>query len=63
MKTPLEIRKWAKAYALEQIEIQKKQFRSWGVMGDWENYYKTMDPQYESLQIQVFFEMFQKGFS
>jgi isoleucyl-tRNA synthetase len=41
-KDPIVVREWAKECALEQIEIQKKQFRSWGIMGDWDKAYRTM---------------------
>ena len=39
---PQEVRTKAKAYALQQIEIQKKEFVRWGVIGDWEEPYLTM---------------------
>jgi isoleucyl-tRNA synthetase len=59
--TPLELRKEAKAYALSQIEIQKKEFKRWGVLGEWDNPYLTMDATYEAEQIAVFADMVKKG--
>eukprot|EP01126_Amoeba_proteus_P052622 TRINITY_DN6370_c0_g1_i4.p1 TRINITY_DN6370_c0_g1~~TRINITY_DN6370_c0_g1_i4.p1 ORF type:complete len:928 (-),score=182.85 TRINITY_DN6370_c0_g1_i4:264-3047(-) len=57
----IEIRQVARSYALEQIELQKQAFKSWGIIGDWDNPYKTMDPEYEARQIGIFLKMFQKG--
>lgn len=45
--TPQEIRQECEKFAREQIEIQKRQFQRLGVIGDWENYYATLDPEYE----------------
>jgi hypothetical protein len=53
--TPIEIRARAQQLAEAAITVQKRTFRRWGVLGDWENAYKTMDPQYEALQLGIFF--------
>lgn len=58
---PQQIRKIAKEYAYTQIDIQKKEFMKWGVIGDWENPYLTLNPTYEAMQIDVFLKMYQKG--
>lgn len=58
---PLELRKKAKAFALGQIEVQKKEFRRWGVLGEWEKPYLTLNPEYEAQQIGVFANMVKKG--
>jgi isoleucyl-tRNA synthetase len=60
-QTPLELRRQAKAYALGQIETQKKEFMRWGVLGEWDNPYLTMQPEYEAKQISVFANMVKKG--
>ncbi|MBD2636870.1 isoleucine--tRNA ligase [Limnothrix sp. FACHB-881] len=60
--TPIALRQKAKAYALEQVEIQKAQFMRLGVWGDWENPYLTLKPEYEAAQLEVFGEMFTKGY-
>jgi isoleucyl-tRNA synthetase len=39
---PIEIRKRAHDYALQQIEIQKREFIRWGIMGDWDHPYRTL---------------------
>ncbi|KAF3245712.1 isoleucine-tRNA ligase [Orbilia oligospora] len=56
-----EIRGLARKLAAETVEAQKAGFRSWGVIGDWENAYRTMDLEYEVRQLRVFKEMTKKG--
>ncbi|KAI9317679.1 tRNA synthetases class I-domain-containing protein [Dichotomocladium elegans] len=58
----MEIRQLAKKRALSEIEKQKKDFRSWAVIGDWENAYQTMTKDYEIRQLRVFHEMMKKGY-
>lgn len=58
---PLAIRKAAKELASRTIEDQKSAFRSWGVMGEWDDPYKTMDPAFEVRQLGVFRDMVEKG--
>lgn len=57
----LEVRKLAQAFAATTIEAQKKGFEAWGVLGDWDNAYKTMNADYEIAQLKVFLEMLEKG--
>ncbi|KAF3917934.1 hypothetical protein ABW20_dc0109637 [Dactylellina cionopaga] len=56
-----EIRGLARTLASDTVEAQKKEFRSWGVIGDWENAYRTMDLDYEVRQLRVFKDMVKKG--
>lgn len=60
--SPTEIRTIAKKHALDAIEDQKKSFRRYAVMGDWENFYATLQTDYEVRQLQIFKEMMHKGF-
>lgn len=60
--TPLQIRDKAKKFAREAIETQMTAFKRWGVMADWGNKcYYTLDPSYEAKQLEVFYQMFEKG--
>jgi len=59
--SPLKIRQAARELAEKTIEEQKEAFRSWAVMGDWENAYKTMDREFEIRQLEVFRDMVEKG--
>ncbi|MBM5815626.1 MAG: isoleucine--tRNA ligase, partial [Cyanobacteria bacterium K_Offshore_surface_m2_239] len=55
--TPLDLRRRARAYALEQVELQRRGFQRWGIWGDWEEPYLTLDKAYEAAQIGVFGRM------
>ncbi|CAK4032323.1 related to isoleucine--tRNA ligase [Lecanosticta acicola] len=59
--TATEIRKVARQLASDTIEAQKKSFRGWGIMGEWENPYTTMSKDFEIRQLGVFREMVRKG--
>jgi isoleucyl-tRNA synthetase len=50
-----------RAYATEQIEIQRKDFKRLGVMGDWDRPYITMDPKFEAQQIRALGKVIQNG--
>ncbi|MGZ0075611.1 class I tRNA ligase family protein [Staphylococcus aureus] len=56
-----EFREKCKEFALEQIELQKKDFRRLGVRGDFNHRYITLKPEYEAAQIRIFGEMADKG--
>lgn len=58
---PVEIRSLARKLAEKTVAQQMAGFRSWGVMGDWENSWKTMDKGYEISQLKVFKEMLRRG--
>ncbi|MFQ3618691.1 MAG: isoleucine--tRNA ligase [Cyanobacteriota bacterium] len=60
--TPLELRRRAKAWALEQQQQQCASFMRYGVWGDWEHPYLTLTPDYEAAQIGVFGQMVLKGY-
>ncbi|MBS3818453.1 isoleucine--tRNA ligase [bacterium] len=42
-----QVREECKKYALKYIDVQKAQFKRLGILGEWENPYLTMNPQYE----------------
>ncbi len=58
----VEFRKMCEAYAREQIDRQREQFKRLGVRGDWENPYITLTKEYEAQQVKVFGEMAKKGY-
>lgn len=60
--TPVTLREKAARFAKETVEAQSKSFQRYGVMGEFENPYLTLQPEFEAAQIRVFGEMFQKGF-
>lgn len=58
--TPVEVRRRARALACDAMVVQEKAFRRWGVTGDWEHPYRTMDKEFEVQQLHVFKTMFDK---
>ena len=50
---PFAFRTKCRAYANEQIARQREQFERLGVLGDWENHYRTMLPATEAKIIQT----------
>ncbi|MEA4191292.1 MULTISPECIES: isoleucine--tRNA ligase [unclassified Mycoplasma] len=59
--SPLELRIKAKAYALEQVEIQKEQFKQLQLFSDFKKYYITLDKKYVAKQLEVFSKMILDG--
>ncbi|RYF45792.1 MAG: hypothetical protein EOO38_15400 [Cytophagaceae bacterium] len=51
----------ARELATRTIAEQKRGFKEWAVMGDWDNAYKTMERGFEIRQLEVFKTMFEKG--
>ncbi|MFZ2989360.1 isoleucine--tRNA ligase, partial [Ideonella sp.] len=52
----------SRAYANEQIDQQREEFKRLGVLGDWERPYRTMDPANEAGQIRAFKRVIERGF-
>jgi isoleucyl-tRNA synthetase len=50
-----------RAFAQEQIELQRADFQRLGVLGDWEHPYRTMAPQYEAQQLRAFGRIIANG--
>ncbi|MET0253096.1 MAG: isoleucine--tRNA ligase, partial [Terrimicrobiaceae bacterium] len=59
--SPVEVRKRSEAYARKFVEIQKRQFRRLGVLGDWDDPYLTLSPAYEAEIIRAFGKFLEKG--
>nr|XP_023028267.1 isoleucine--tRNA ligase, mitochondrial-like [Leptinotarsa decemlineata] len=57
---PIEVRSKAKTFAEKTIEVQKKTFQSWGVLGDWKNSYKTYTVDYVKTQLRQFYKLYKK---
>ncbi|MEO6080413.1 MAG: isoleucine--tRNA ligase [Steroidobacteraceae bacterium] len=50
-----------RAYATEQVELQRRDFKRLGVMGDWDRPYITMDPKFEAQQIRALGKVIRNG--
>lgn len=60
--TTLEIRQLCEEYAKKWVAIQKEQFIRLGVLGDWDNPYLTLAPEFEAKQLELFGEIYEKGY-
>ena len=60
--SPVELRDICRDFALQYVKDQTNQFKRLGVLGDWENPYLTLAPEFEARQIEVFGEMATKGY-
>ncbi len=58
---PNRARQLCREYASEQIERQKVDFMRLGVLGDWANPYKTMNPQTEADEIRAIGKILERG--
>jgi isoleucyl-tRNA synthetase len=52
----------SRAFATEQIDQQREDFKRLGVLGDWERPYRTMDPANEAGQLRAFKRVMERGF-
>lgn len=58
----MDMRKRAAQFAMETVESQAAGFKRFGVWGDWDKPYLTLNPEFEAAQIGIFGEMFLKGY-
>jgi len=59
---PVEIRQACDVYARKFISLQREQFKRFGILGDWENPYLTLDKQYEADELRLLADLIEKGF-
>ncbi|MCV2354119.1 isoleucine--tRNA ligase [Paucibacter sp. B2R-40] len=57
-----EVQAKSRAYAGEQIDAQRQDFKRLGVLGDWAKPYRTMDFKNEAGEIRVLKRLFERGF-
>ena len=60
--TDVEFRDKCREYALSFVDRQRSEFQRLGVIGDWDNPYLTLKPEFEAAQIRVFGKMAEKGY-
>ena len=57
-----EVQSKARAYALEQIDRQRKDFKRLGVLGEWDRPYMTMNFSNEADEIRALGRILEKGY-
>ncbi len=56
-----EFRRLCREYATKQIDLQRADFKRLGVLGEWDNPYRTMDFQYEADMIRALAKIHEGG--
>lgn len=59
---PVKFREACRDFAIGYVNRQKEEFKRLGVMGDWDNPYLTLTPEFEAKQVEIFGEMAKKGY-
>jgi len=57
-----EMQAKSRAFATEQIDIQRSDFKRLGVLGEWDHPYRTMDFRNEADEIRAFKRVVERGF-
>ena len=57
-----KIRNLCEEFALSFVSIQKEEFKRLGIFADWDKPYLTINPEFETNQIDVFWNMYSKGY-
>lgn len=55
-------RELCEKYALEQVNLQREDFKRLGVAAEWDNPYMTLQPEFEAEEVRMFGEMAEKGY-
>ncbi len=56
-----ELRGLCREYALRFVDVQREEFKRLGVLGDWEDPYLTLKPEYEAGNVRIFKKMYLDG--
>ena len=56
-----QFRQKCREYATEQIDLQRRDFKRLGVIGDWDNPYKTLDFRFEANEIRALAKVIDNG--
>ena len=56
-----EFRAACRKFAQEQVELQRGDFKRFGVLGDWNRPYMTMDPRFEAQQVRSLGKIIRNG--
>lgn len=56
-----KLRELCRDWAMEFVGVQRDEFKRLGVLGDWENPYLTLKPEYEAGNVRIFQKMYNDG--
>ena len=57
-----DFRRACHEFAMKFVDIQRTSFKRLGVLGEWDNPYLTMAPEFEAREVKVFGEMYKNGY-
>jgi isoleucyl-tRNA synthetase len=60
--SPAEIRRACRKYAEKYIDLQREGFKRLGVLGQWDDPYLTMSPEYQAVIASAFVDFLDKGY-
>ncbi len=60
--SPVELRRHCKDFAMTHVKNQMAQFKRLGSLGDYDDPYLTLKPEYEARQVEVFGKMAKEGY-
>ncbi len=60
-KSEVEVRELCRQEAKKWVGVQREQFIRYGILGDWENPYLTLDPAYEADEVRTLAKILDKG--
>jgi isoleucyl-tRNA synthetase len=58
----VDIRHQCRRYAEKFVDLQRKDFKRLGILGEWENPYLTMNFEYEALTAELFVKFLEQGY-
>jgi isoleucyl-tRNA synthetase len=58
---PRAFRQACREYAMEQVNLQREDFKRLGVLGEWDRPYLTLAPQYEAEQLRALAQILRNG--
>src|SRR5204863_8733968 len=59
---PHEVRRRCREYAESFVDVQRREFRRLGILGNWNDPYLTIDRAYEAAIVRAFGRLFEKGY-
>jgi len=59
--SPPKIREIAAKFAEQSLEGQRAQFKRWGILTNWEDHYRTMNPDYVKTKLKRFHDIYRSG--
>ena len=51
--SPVEFRRRCRDFAMQWLDVQRKEFERLGIWGEWDDPYMTLRPEYEAKQIEI----------